>query len=139
MTHERTSNAPAIVVSTLLGLAGVLHFAKPEFFDAIVPSWMPGSARTTTYASGVAELASAGLIANPSTRRVGGLVAMATFIGVFPANIWAALQGGMKGMDPPFDSAAVAWGRLPLQFPMIWAAWRVYKNAQHTSHEDSAS
>ena len=100
---------------------------------------MPGSARTPTYASGVAELASAGLIANPSTRRVGGLVAMATFIGVFPANIWAALQGGMKGMDPPFDSAAVAWGRLPLQFPMIWAAWRVYKNAQHTSQEDSAS
>lgn len=45
-------------------------------------------------------------------------------IGVFPANIQAALDGGMKDLDPPMNSAAVAWARLPLQIPMIWAALR---------------
>jgi uncharacterized membrane protein len=31
----------------------------------------------------------------------------------------------MKGMDPPFDSALVAWLRLPLQLPLFWLAWKV--------------
>ena len=46
---------------------------------------------------------------------------------VYPANIQMAVDGGMKDADPPFDSAAVAWARLPLQFPMFWLAWRVIK------------
>ena len=86
---------------------------------------MPGSARLVTHASGLVEIAAAIMVASPKTRRFGGLFALATFIGVFPANIWAALQGGMKGMEPPFDSAAAAWIRLPFQFPMMWWAWRV--------------
>jgi uncharacterized membrane protein len=48
---------------------------------------------------------------------------------VFPANVWAALQGGMQGLDAPFDSAAVAWARLPLQIPMIWWASEVARRA----------
>ena len=31
-------------------------------------------------------------------------------------------------MDPPFDSAALAWLRLPLQFPLFWLAWRVVRD-----------
>ena len=106
-----------------------MHFVNPEFFDRIVPTWMPGEARLTTHVSGLVELAAAVMVAVPRTRRFGGLFAMATFIGVFPANLWAALQGGMKGMDPPFDSAAAAWIRLPLQLPLIWWAWKVAEAA----------
>ena len=102
-----------------------MHFVKPGFFDPLVPKWMPGSARMVTYLSGVAELTAAALIANPRTRRIGGWFALAVFVGVYPANIQAALDGGMPDMDPPFDSAAAAWIRLPFQLPMIWAAWKV--------------
>lgn len=123
--QDRTA---ARIVSGLLGVAGILHFVRPAFFDAIVPSWMPGPARTTTYVSGAVEVATAALVAAPRTRRWGGLAALVTFLGVWPANIQAALDGGMKDMDPPFDSAAVAWVRVPLQLPLIWLAWRVWRS-----------
>ena len=90
-------------------------------------TWMPGSARLVTYLSGVVEVAAAVLIANPRTRRLGGMLALATFVGVYPANVQAALDGGMQGMEPPFDSAAAAWIRLPFQFPLFWLAWRVVR------------
>ena len=101
---------------------------RPGFFDPLVPKWMPGSARLVTYLSGVVEVACAVLIAVPRTRRLGGLLALATFVGVYPANVQAALDGGMKGMDPPLDSAAAAWIRLPFQFPLFWLAWRVVRD-----------
>ena len=113
----------ALSLAALIGTAGAMHFVRPEFFDAIVPDWMPGSKRTTTYVSGAVELAGAALLVGRSTRRLGGWWCAATFVGVFPANIQAALDGGMSDMDPPFDHAAVAWLRLPLQLPLI--AWAV--------------
>jgi uncharacterized membrane protein len=115
----------AIGLVAMLGSAGVAHFVKPEFFDPIVPKWMPGKPRITTYVSGAVEIASAVLVARPSTRKLGGWLSLATFIGVYPANIQAALDGGMKDMKPPFNSAAAAWARLPMQFPMFRLAWRV--------------
>ena len=113
-----------------LAVPGVLHFMTPQFFDAIVPKWMPGKARTTTYVSGIVELTAAALVLNPKTRRVGAFVALATFLGVWPANIQSALDGGMKGAKPPMDSAAVAWIRVPFQLPMFRAAWKVAQAAK---------
>lgn len=121
-------SAATIATAAILGTAGVAHFVRPGFFDPIVPKWMPGSARLVTYLSGVVEVGAAVLIANQRTRRLGGLLALATFIGVYPANIQAAFDGGMKGMDPPLDSAAAAWIRLPFQFPLFWLAWRVVRD-----------
>ncbi len=34
--------------------AGVMHFAKPDFFEAIVPDWIP-SAKAANQVSGVAD------------------------------------------------------------------------------------
>jgi uncharacterized membrane protein len=115
----------AIGLAAFLGSAGIAHFVKPDFFDPIVPKWMPGKPRVTTYVSGAVEIASAVLVANPKTRKLGGWLSLATFIGVYPANIQSALDGGMKDMKPPFNTAAAAWARLPLQFPMFKLAWRV--------------
>jgi len=125
-----TRNArSALGLAAFIGAAGVAHFVRPQFFDPIVPDWMPGAARTTTYVSGVAELTSAALVANPRTRKLGALVCLLTFIGVYPANIQAALDGGIEGADPPLDSAAAAWIRLPFQIPMFVWAWRVFKRS----------
>lgn len=112
----------------LMGGAGTTHFTNPDFYDPIVPEWMPGSARTWTYVSGAVELACAGLMVRRSTRRLGGWATLATVLAVWPANWQAALDGGMKAQDPPFDSAAVAWARLPLQLPMLWGAWKVARS-----------
>jgi len=113
-------------IAAILGGAGVMHFVSPKFFDAVVPEWMPGSARTVTYVSGVAELASAALVLNPSTRKLGGWCALATFVVVYPANIQMALDGGIEGAPKgPMNSAAAAWIRLPFQLPMMWTAFKV--------------
>ncbi len=135
MRRSSLPSPAAIALVAILGGAGIAHFAKPEFFDPLVPKWMPGSARLITHLSGVAELAAAVLIAMPRTRRPGGWFALATFVGVYPANIQAALDGGMREMDPPFDSAAAAWLRLPFQLPLIWLAWKVARERRPSASE----
>lgn len=87
------SPVPAGVLAAVLGDAGVAHVVEPGFFDPLVPTWMPGSARWVTSASGVVEIAAAGLLAVPRTRRLAGWIALATLLAVYPANIQAALDG----------------------------------------------
>lgn len=120
---------PDAVLVAILGSAGIAHLVNPAPFDEIVPAWMPGSVRTVTYGSGLVELVGAALVASRKTRRLGGMLALATFVGVFPANIQAALDGGYKGFKAPFNSAAAAWARLPLQLPLFWLARRVIRAA----------
>ena len=98
--------------------AGVLHFAKPEPFDGIVPDALPGSARTYTYDSGVAELAAAALLANPKTRTAGGKFAAALLAAVWSANFNMAWQW----RNEPWQKQIISIGRLPLQIPLIKAA-----------------
>ena len=100
--------------------AGVLHFAKPEPFDGIVPDALPGSARTYTYVSGVAELAAAALLSNPKTRAAGGKFAAALLVAVWPANFNMAWQW----RNEPWQKQIISIGRLPLQIPLIKAALR---------------
>lgn len=128
MSNEPDPNRAANAVVAILGSAGIAHFVVPRFFDQIVPDWVPGSKRFVTYASGAVEVLAAVLVLNRRTRRLGGWLALATFAGVYPANVQAALDGGMKGAPPPWDSPAAAWARLPLQLPMFWLAWKVIRS-----------
>lgn len=105
-------------LAALLTSTGVLHFAVPEQFNAIVPEQLPGTARTWTHLSGAAELVVAALVAYPRTRRIGGLLAALLFVAVFPANVKMALDWA----DRPGWMQALAYGRLPLQIPLVlWA------------------
>jgi uncharacterized membrane protein len=124
----RPEDRRALGLAAFIGGAGVLHFVRPDFFDAIVPDWIPGSKRTTTLVSGAFELTGALLVANPRTRRLGGWWCLLTFLGVYPANIQSALDGGIADAPAPFDSAAAAWARLPLQVPLFVWAWRVARD-----------
>ena len=107
----------------LLVAAGVGHFVSPSSYESIVPRAI-GHAHRLVQISGLAELACAALLAVPRTRRLGGWAALILFIAVFPANGQAALDGGMKGLPAPLDSAAAAWLRLPLQIPLVLLAAR---------------
>ncbi|GAA3439427.1 DoxX family protein [Kutzneria kofuensis] len=120
-----TSRRPALALSTLLAIAGVTHFACPKPYDRIVPTVLPGEARTWTYLSGVAELAVAVAVAAPRTRRLGGLAAAALFTAVFPANIKMALDA--RGLSKGEQLATVA--RLLLQVPLVIWALRVSRSA----------
>ncbi len=111
-------------LAALLAVAGVGHFLFPKGFDDIVPGFL-GRPRAWTYASGVAELVGALLLARRSTSRLGGYWAAALFVLVFPANVYAAVKP-----VPPFDNPWLGYGRLPLQIPLVWWAWRVARGEE---------
>src|SRR3982750_3950242 len=92
MSEDRQGRTSAWALAGLLATAGVTHFTKPRQYDAIVPRSLPGTPRTWTYVSGVAELAIAAAVANPRTRPAGGLAAAALFAAVFPANVNMAVD-----------------------------------------------
>lgn len=112
-----TARRSALRLSALLTTTGVLHFARPKPFEALVPPALPGSARFWTHASGAAELGLAAMLAAPATRRVGGRLAAAFFVAVFPGNVRAVLLFRRR---PLLCAAMVA--RLPLQVPLVTEA-----------------
>ncbi|ANB04695.1 hypothetical protein SAM40697_0734 [Streptomyces ambofaciens] len=114
---SRSERSP-LLLAGLLATAGAAHFARPRTFDAIVPRSLPGSPRAWTYASGVAELALAAGIALPRTRKAAALATAAFFVGVFPANVKMAVDWRHR----PAPQKAAAYGRLPVQVPLVlWA------------------
>lgn len=125
---EHKSQAAALRLAALLGVTGVLHFATPKVFDAIVPPALPGRARAYTYASGVAELAVACTLAVPRTRRLGGLAATVLFIAVFPANVQMA-SDWLRNPKVPLPLKIGVVLRLPLQIPLVTQAWKARGNA----------
>jgi uncharacterized membrane protein len=117
----------ALGLSAFLGGAGVMHFVVPKFYDAMIPEPLPGTPRTWTYGSGVAEIVVATAVLAPRSRRAGGLAAALMFAGWLPGNIKMALDARRS------DSAAFRIGtilRLPLQLPLITWALKVRNAAR---------
>ncbi|MHA6759874.1 DoxX family protein [Streptacidiphilus sp. PAMC 29251] len=113
-----SGNRSALLLAGLLAGSGALHFAVPGPYDAIVPKLLPGSPRTWTKASGAVELVIAAAVALPPTRRVGALAAAGLLTAVYPANV----QMAYDWRNAPRLKRAIAFGRLPLQAPLIgWA------------------
>lgn len=106
------------LLAGFLLVAGIAHFLNPGFFDEIVPPWVPGSERAATYASGVAEIAVALGIIVSRTRRIALWSAALLFVAVYPANLYMAWEW----RDRDLAERLVAYGRLPLQIPMVWVA-----------------
>ena len=117
-------NRLPIIVGLFLGLAGIMHFANPSFFNDIVPPWLPPSREFWTYISGIAELATAALLLRPTTRRAGGIAAFLLFIAVYPANLYMTWDWRNEAASQQF----ISWARLPFQFLFIWAAWSIIQS-----------
>ena len=75
------------------------------------------------YVSGVAEIAGGLGLLLPATRRWAGWGLVALLVAVFPANVYMALIHEQLGI-----SGWVAWGRLPLQLPLLWWVWRAARS-----------
>ncbi len=98
--------------------SGAVHLARPQVYEPLVPAWVPAH-REVILGSGVAELACAVGMVVPRTRRLAGWASVALLLGVWPGNLKMALDSN-RSRSTAFK--AVAWGRMPLQVPMIRAA-----------------
>jgi uncharacterized membrane protein len=117
-TSRRT---PPLLLAGVFTASGIVHFVRPQFFEAIMPRVLPeGSHRPLIYVSGLAELVCAfGLVRRAPWASAASVAVLGA---VFPANLQMALDSGSGRHPGSMDRAAVAWGRLPLQLGMVWAA-----------------
>jgi uncharacterized membrane protein len=129
-TSSSVSSTSAIAAGALFTGAGIAHFAKPDFFEAIVPDWFPGAALANR-ASGAAELLLGLGMLNSRTRKVSALGLLMLTIAVFPANIDAAvnkvepkLVEGRFTRSVGTAAGPANWIRLPMQLPLLWWLWR---------------
>lgn len=113
----KNASASALAMSGMLGFAGAVHFVRPQYFERLIPTALPGTPRQWVLGSGVAELAVAALVAAPRTRRLGGRAATWLFLAVFPGNVKMAWDSRRKSAR----FRTIAFGRLPLQAGLI--AW----------------
>ena len=98
-------------------VAGLLHFAKPQAYQRIVPPPLPAPAAVLW--SGAAEIAGGLGLLLPSTRRAASWGLVALLLAVWPANVWMALYAERFAPLP----AWALWLRVPLQLPLLWWAW----------------
>lgn len=127
-----------IGLSAVFTGAGALHFARPDFFEAIVPDWFP-DAELANRASGAAELIFGVLVLPRRTRRTALLGLAVVTVIVFPANVDMALNDvEVRLEDGRFVRSvgtagtaerAVNWARLPLQLPLLWWLLREARRA----------
>ena len=119
-----------------------MHFARPDFFESIVPEWFPDK-RLANYVSGAAEIALGLGLLPARTRRASALGLIALLAAVFPANIDMAVNSvEVKPVDGKMSRSAgtavgpgriVNWVRLPLQIPVAVALWRIARQAAPSS------
>ncbi|MFD2719273.1 MauE/DoxX family redox-associated membrane protein [Hymenobacter monticola] len=108
-------------LALLFVLAGLWHFVHPATYLAIMPPQFP-QPPALVYVSGFFEiLGGIGLLLKP-TRRLAGWGLLALLVAVFPANVYMALIHEKLGIP-----GWAAWGRLPLQLPLLWWVWKVMK------------
>jgi uncharacterized membrane protein len=106
--------------------AGVMHFLRPRWYEAIVPDYLPAH-REIVYASGVAEIAGAAGTLHPATRRPAGIFLILTLIAVFPANVHMALHPERYRGIP--GGRAALYARLPFQGLFVYWVWRATRSA----------
>jgi len=116
-------------VTALAGIfaaSGVLHLARPEVYEPLVPGFVPAQ-REVIYASGVAEILCAAGLLHPRTRRAAGWASAALLLAVYPGNVKMAADAS-RSRSTRFK--AIAFGRLPLQVPMVLTALKAARTPE---------
>ena len=107
------------VLGAFFVVAGLLHFVRPDSYEAIVPDALP-AARALVFASGAAEIVGGAGVLSPRTARSAGWWLVATLLAVFPANVNMAVNADdFRSVPEP-----LLWARLALQPLLVaWVWW----------------
>lgn len=107
----------------LFAASGIVHLVRPRVFEVIVPRALPRR-RELVYVSGVMELACAGGLVHPASRRLAGLASAGLLAAVFPANVQMAVDARQRRGRV---AQVLTLVRLPLQLPLIRIGWRAWR------------
>ncbi|NND09560.1 MAG: hypothetical protein HKN87_24580 [Saprospiraceae bacterium] len=109
------------LMAALLIAGAVAHVVRPEFYVAMIPSFIPPSLANLLAA--LAELVVGVAILVPRFRFWGGLGFALLMIAFLPLHIWDLVRA-----DPVMGSASAAFVRLLLQLILIYAGWWIYQS-----------
>jgi uncharacterized membrane protein len=105
-------------------VAGSNHFINPDFYQRIMPSWLPWPAMLHLTA-GAVEILLGGMLLLPRYRRQAAWGLVLLLLAVYPANIHVVVNRHLYPEIPPLFH----WIRMPLQFVFIaWAWWYTRDN-----------
>lgn len=96
--------------------AGLNHFIHPELYLRIIPPYLPAHDAINAI-SGAAEAVIGVMIAVPRLRHLGGWLAIALLVAVFPANIYLFTHQELLPDVPSWAHLI----RLPIQ--LLFIAW----------------
>jgi uncharacterized membrane protein len=115
-----------LILSVILGTAGVVHLVRPEVFLPAMPPYVPWH-RPVILLTGVLELAAAAGLWIPRIARFTAWCLVVYFVAILPAHFHVAIHGiAMFGINDP----ALLWGRAAFQAVFIGAAyWLARKGA----------
>ena len=109
-----------LALAGLFAASGALHLLRPELYFPLLPDVLPAH-EALILASGVAELVcAAGLFRNA---RWAAPASAGLLLAILPGNVHFALTSSTEP-DTATWLVVVAWLRLPLQVPLIWAAFQ---------------
>ncbi len=114
-------------LALLLGGSGVLHLARPEVYEPLIPRSL-GNARAWVIGSGVAEIACAAGLSVVRSRRAAAFASAGLLVGVFPGNIHQARRA-VRSSRASTGYQAATLARLPLQAPLVAWALRIARDA----------
>ncbi len=115
-----------IILSLFYVNIGIAHFTNPEFFLAIMPSYIPYH-YLFVYLSGFFEVLFGLMIVFKKTRYIGGIGLLFLLIAVFPANIY--LYQSTEAQEILNINESGAFIRLFFQAPLlILAYWHANEN-----------
>ena len=118
-------NAFLFVLKIIFGLffsyAGIMHFMKPQFFKHFIPSFLPKLAMNYIFGGIEIALGVALFFTQTDKEAAAGIfILMLLFL---PIHIWDVFSE-----TPAIGSHNAALIRLPIQFLLIFIAWKVVKN-----------
>ncbi len=120
-----TPTKDVALLAGIFAASGVLHLSRPQVYEPLMPAFVPAH-REVILGSGVAELLCAAGLLHPRTRSSAGWASAALLVAVYPGNLKMAADAA-RSRSTRFK--AIAFGRLPLQLPMIRAALRAARGA----------
>lgn len=125
----RARTVSTLALSAFMILAGVMHFAQPNFFLKIMPPYLPLH-YPLVLLSGAFEIALGVMLLFLSTRTVAAWGIVALLIAVFPANIYLFQNQDILPAPP-----IVHLLRLPLQGVLVFWAYLQTRNAGDSSEQ----
>lgn len=79
-------NFVAVGLGSFVGVTGLTHFIRPDYYRKLVPEWIPVP-HLAAAVSGAADCVAGALLLVPVSRRVGGLFTAALITMYLPAHL----------------------------------------------------